>query len=132
VIDTYAHFLYNPFMNLQIKFDAQGLVPAIIQEASTLQVLMHAYMNEESLKKTLTTGETWFYSRSRKKLWHKGETSGHIQKITKIFYDCDNDTLLIQVQQVGETACHTGKKSCFFNEITGLPLKDVKIERLNK
>jgi phosphoribosyl-ATP pyrophosphohydrolase/phosphoribosyl-AMP cyclohydrolase len=118
--------------NLQIKFDAQGLVPAIIQEAKTLEVLMHAYMNEESLKKTLTTGETWFYSRSRKKLWHKGETSGHIQKISKIFYDCDNDTLLIQVQQVGETACHTGKKSCFFNEITGLPLKEVNIERLSK
>jgi phosphoribosyl-ATP pyrophosphohydrolase/phosphoribosyl-AMP cyclohydrolase len=119
-------------MNLQIKFDAQGLVPAIIQESKTLEVLMHAYMNEESLKKTLTTGETWFYSRSRKKLWHKGEESGHIQKISKIFYDCDNDTLLIQVEQVGETACHTGKKSCFFNEITGLPLKEVTIERLNK
>lgn len=118
--------------NLQIKFDAQGLVPAIIQEASTLQVLMHAYMNEESLKKTLQTGETWFYSRSRKKLWHKGEESGHIQKTTKIFYDCDNDTLLIQVEQVGGIACHTGKKSCFFNEITGLPLKEVRIERLSQ
>jgi phosphoribosyl-ATP pyrophosphohydrolase/phosphoribosyl-AMP cyclohydrolase len=119
-----------PLETLKIKFDAQGLVPAIIQEADTLLVLMHAYMNEESLKKTLQTGETWFYSRSRQKLWHKGEESGHIQKIKKIFYDCDNDTLLIQVQQVGDTACHTGKKSCFFNEITGLPLSKIEIEKL--
>lgn len=100
----------------QIKFDEKGLVPAIIQEASTKQVLMLAYMNLQSLNKTIETGETWFWSRSRGRLWHKGETSGHLQKVKEISYDCDGDTLLIQVEQEG-VACHTGEKSCFFNNL---------------
>lgn len=77
---------------------------------------MLAYMNEESLQKTLETGYTWFYSRSRQKLWNKGETSGHVQRVIRIMADCDNDTLLLEVEQTGP-ACHTGHKSCFFNEI---------------
>lgn len=92
------------------------LIPAIIQEYNTKEVLMLAYMNKESFKKTLETGYTWFYSRSRKKLWNKGETSGHVQKVIRIKSDCDNDTLLIEVEQTG-VACHTGSKSCFFNDI---------------
>lgn len=97
-----------------LKFDERGLMPAIVQDVDTKEVLMLAYMNDESLRKTLSTGETWFWSRSRKELWHKGETSGHIQKVKSINYDCDGDTLLIQVEQVG-VACHTGARSCFFN-----------------
>lgn len=99
-----------------IKFNADGLVPAIIQEYSTKEVLMMAYMNQEALEQTLATGKTWFWSRSRRKLWNKGETSGHFQRVLEIAYDCDADTLLIQVEQQG-VACHTGAKSCFFNEI---------------
>ena len=99
-------------MNLDnIKFDEQGLVPAIIQDDQG-QVLMLAYMNKESLEKTVETGLTWFYSRSRKGLWQKGETSGNIQKVKEISYDCDGDTLLIKVEQTG-AACHTGTYSCF-------------------
>ena len=94
-----------------VKFDEQGLVPAIVQEESG-QVLMLAYMNEESLKKTLETGYTWFYSRSRQKLWQKGETSGNVQQVKDIAYDCDGDTLLVRVHQTG-VACHTGTYSCF-------------------
>lgn len=103
-------------MNLDNYFQKSELIPAIIQEASTGEVLMLAYMNRESLQKTLETGQTWFYSRSRQKLWHKGATSGHIQTITAIYGDCDDDTLLIQVEQTGP-ACHTGAKSCFFKPI---------------
>lgn len=99
----------------ELKLNSDGLIPAIIQDEKTNQVLMMAYMNEFSFQKTLETKETWFYSRSRKELWHKGETSGHIQKVKKIFLDCDSDTLLIQVEQTG-VACHTGEMSCFFNE----------------
>ncbi len=97
-----------------LKFDERGLIPAIVQDVDTKEVLMLAYMNDDSLRKTLGTGETWFWSRSREELWHKGETSGHIQKVKSINYDCDGDTLLIQVEQVG-VACHTGARSCFFN-----------------
>jgi phosphoribosyl-AMP cyclohydrolase len=97
-------------------FDKLELVPAIIQEYDTNEVLMLAYMNKESFNKTLETGYTWFYSRSRKTLWNKGETSGNVQKVVSVFADCDNDTLLIKVIQTGP-ACHTGKKSCFFNKI---------------
>ena len=97
-------------------FDKLELVPAIIQEYDTNEVLMLAYMNKESFNKTLETGYTWFYSRSRKTLWNKGETSGNVQKVVSISADCDNDTLLIKVIQTGP-ACHTGKKSCFFNKI---------------
>ena len=100
-----------------LTFDAQGLIPAIIQDYKDKTVLMMAFMNKESLQKTLETGETWFYSRSRKKLWHKGETSGHIQQVKSILADCDQDCLLITVEQIGDVACHTGKRSCFFERI---------------
>lgn len=94
-----------------VKFDEKGLVPAVVQEENG-QVLMLAYMNEESLKKTLETGYTWFFSRSRQKLWQKGETSGNVQKVKEISYDCDGDTLLVIVHQTG-VACHTGTYTCF-------------------
>lgn len=96
-----------------IRYNEQGLVPAIIQDYLDGTVLMMAWMNPESLRKTLETGETWFWSRSRQELWHKGATSGHIQKVQAIRYDCDSDALLITVEQIGDIACHTGKRSCF-------------------
>ncbi len=99
-----------------IKF-LRGLIPAIIQDDENQEILMLAYMNKESLQKTLQTGETYFFSRSRGKLWKKGETSGHIQKVKAIYIDCDSDTLLIKVDQV-DAACHTGERSCFFKPIT--------------
>lgn len=104
-------------MEIEKYFKKSDLIPAIIQEHKTGEVLMLAYMNRESLKKTLETGYTWFYSRSRQTLWNKGETSGHTQKIMSIKGDCDDDTLLIEVIQNGGIACHTGSKSCFFNDI---------------
>ena len=88
-------------------------MPAIIQDYLDGTVLMMAWMNQESLQKTLETGETWFWSRSRGQFWHKGETSGHIQKVRSLRYDCDSDALLITVEQVGDIACHTGERSCF-------------------
>ncbi len=100
----------------EIAFQKQELIPAIIQDATTGDVLMLAYMNRQSLEKTLQTGLTWFWSRSRQQFWQKGETSGHIQQVQEIRYDCDADTLLIQVQQRGP-ACHTGARSCFFNRL---------------
>lgn len=100
----------------ELKLNERGLIPAIIQDFRSNEVLMLAYMNRESLQKTLETGLTYFWSRSREKLWHKGETSGHIQKVKHIFYDCDEDTLLIKVEQVG-VACHTGERSCFHREM---------------
>lgn len=103
-------------MNLALYFQKSELIPAIIQENGTGEVLMLAYMNSESLQKTLETGYTWFYSRSRQELWNKGATSGHVQKVLSVSADCDNDTLLITVEQTGP-ACHTGAKSCFFNTI---------------
>ena len=98
-----------------LRYDERGLIPAILQEESTGQVLMLAYMNRESLGRTLETGRTWFFSRSRQELWPKGETSGHIQKVKKILFDCDADALLVHVEQVG-AACHTEEKSCFYRE----------------
>lgn len=105
-------------MNLDLDkfFVKDELIPAIIVEDSNNTVLMLAYMNKESMKKTLETGYTWFYSRSRKQLWNKGSTSGHLQRVVSIHSDCDDDTLLIRVHQAG-AACHTGSYSCFFNEI---------------
>lgn len=103
-------------MNLDCYFAKGPLIPAIIQEEGTNMVLMLAYMNKESLAKTIESGETWFFSRSRNALWHKGATSGHIQKVVSITGDCDDDTLLITVQQTGP-ACHTGSKSCFFKPL---------------
>ena len=99
-----------------LKFDAKGLIPAIVQDVNTREVLMMAWMNAESLHQTLASGETWFWSRSRQELWHKGGTSGNTQKVVALFYDCDGDTLLIQVQPAGP-ACHTGAQSCFFRQI---------------
>ncbi len=96
----------------RIKFDANGLVPAVVQDAATGTVLMLAYMNRQSLEKTLATGTTWFYSRSRQELWNKGATSGHVQTVQELFYDCDGDTLLVKVEQTG-AACHEGTYSCF-------------------
>lgn len=95
---------------------SKGLVPAIIQDYATGEVLMLAYMNEESLKRTLSTGTTWFWSRSRQEYWNKGATSGHFQYVKEIKSDCDEDSILIKVEQVG-SACHTGSRSCFFNDI---------------
>lgn len=103
-------------MNLDVFFEKGELIPAIVQETVSKQVLMLAYMNRESLELTLKTGYTWFYSRSRQELWNKGATSGHLQKVASVYGDCDNDTLLIEVEQTGN-ACHTGAHSCFFNRI---------------
>jgi len=97
----------------QIKFDANGLVPAIAQSFRNKEVLMLAYMNREALEKTLETGQAHYYSRSRQELWHKGATSGHFQNVKNIRYDCDGDTILLLVDQIG-AACHTGNRSCFF------------------
>lgn len=114
----------------QIKFDQQGLAPAVIQDVNSGRVVMMAYMNRESLSKTIETGKTWFYSRSRQELWMKGETSGHVQNVKDIFYDCDEDSLLIQVEQVG-AACHTGHFSCFYRNINGQE-QDVEVHNLEK
>jgi phosphoribosyl-AMP cyclohydrolase len=102
----------------KLKFDAHGLIPAIVQEHGSGRVLMMAWMNRASLEKTVATGKTHFWSRSRQKFWMKGEESGHIQTVKDIAFDCDGDTLLIQVDQVG-AACHEGYKSCFFRSIDG-------------
>ena len=100
----------------EIKFDANGLVPAIVQDADTNEVLMMAYMNRESLQRTLEKGETYFWSRSRGELWHKGETSGNVQRVVEVRVDCDADTLLIRVQPAGP-ACHTGNQTCFYRKM---------------
>lgn len=103
------------FIN-DLKFDEKGLIPAVVQDVDTKEVLMLAYMNEESLKKTIETKKTWFFSRSRQGLWNKGETSGHTQEVITLDYDCDGDTLLVKVKQNG-VACHTGEYSCFYRSI---------------
>ena len=100
----------------KLKFDKEGLIPAIVQDHENNEVLMMAYMNLDSLKETIKVGKTCFWSRSRQKYWVKGETSGHFQHVKHIYYDCDCDTLLIRVVQVG-SACHTMKRSCFYREI---------------
>ena len=99
-----------------LKYDASGLIPAIVQDAETNEVLMMAYMNEESLRLTLEKGETYFWSRSRKELWHKGATSGNVQSVVDVRVDCDADTLLIRVNPAGP-ACHTGNQTCFYRTI---------------
>lgn len=106
----------NSISNIEkIDFE-KGLVPAIITDFENNDILMLAYMNQESFNKTIETMKTWFYSRSRKKLWNKGETSGHFQLVKEIMVDCDGDTLLIKVEQIG-AACHTGNRSCFYTRI---------------
>ncbi len=101
----------------QLKYKDNGLIPAIIQDVNTDDVLMLAYMDETALQKTIETGRTHFWSRSRQRYWMKGETSGNVQIVKEIFYDCDEDTLLIRVEQVGGGACHTGNRTCFYRKI---------------
>ena len=102
----------------EIRFDEKGLVPAVVQDAATYEVLTLAYMNKESLQRTIDSGETWFFSRSRQELWHKGETSGNKQKVVNIKYDCDQDALVVLVKPQGP-ACHLGTTSCFENSLYG-------------
>ena len=99
-----------------LKFDDKGLIPAIIQDAESGEVLMLGYMNKESLKLTLSSGDVWFYSRSRQELWHKGETSGNFLRMKSISKDCDSDALLIKAEPTGPV-CHTGNRSCFFQKL---------------
>lgn len=96
-----------------------GLVPAIAQDAATGKVLMQAYINQESWEKTLASGEVHYWSRSRQELWHKGGSSGHVQKVKAIYVDCDNDCVLFQIEQIGGAACHTGRETCFFQKVVG-------------
>ena len=116
----------NPSTNLPIyqsthalRWDVRGLIPAVVQDARTGEVLMVAWMNAEALELTLTTGETHFWSRSRGALWHKGATSGNVQRVVQVWADCDADTLLVQVEPAGP-ACHTGAVSCFYRPVAGL------------
>jgi phosphoribosyl-AMP cyclohydrolase len=101
---------------MNIKFDENGLLPCVVQDAATRDVLMVAWMNQEAYDKTMETGDTWFWSRSRQELWHKGGTSGNTQKVKRVRIDCDLDTLLVEVEPAGP-ACHTGEKTCFFTEV---------------
>ena len=101
----------------RIKWTADGLIPAIAQDAESGMVLMMAWMNRESLRLTVECGEAVYWSRSRQQLWHKGETSGHTQKVRNIRLDCDGDALLLDIEQIGGIACHTGRQSCFFHEL---------------
>ncbi len=103
-----------------VSFNAEGLVPAIVQEQGTGQVLMMAWMNEDSLRRTLDTGRTWFWSRSRRQYWRKGDTSGHVQRVHSVRLDCDGDALLVLVDQEGP-ACHTGTRSCFSRPLPAVP-----------
>ena len=100
-----------------LKYDENGLIPAIVQQHDTGEILMLAYMNAASLAQTVETGYTWFWSRSRQKYWQKGESSGHVQAVREIRYDCDADTLLVTVDQAGPGACHTGERSCFYRTL---------------
>jgi phosphoribosyl-AMP cyclohydrolase len=115
-----------------VKWDAQGLVPAIAQELGSNDVLMFAFMNREALAKTAELGEAVYFSRSRQRLWHKGEESGHVQKVRELRLDCDNDVVLLKVEQVGHAAgeagiaCHTGRHSCFFQKLEGGEWKTVE------
>jgi phosphoribosyl-AMP cyclohydrolase len=109
----------------ELKYDAQGLIPAIIQDHEDKSVLMFAWMNKDSLADTLRTGRTHFWSRSRQKYWMKGEESGNVQNVKSLAYDCDKDVLLIQVEQVGGAACHTGHRTCFYTSLVdGKPHED--------
>ena len=101
----------------ELKYDDNGLIPAIIQDIKNEEVLMMAYMNKASLEKTIESGKTCFWSRSRQEFWTKGETSGNVQLVKEILYDCDEDTLLVKVEQIGAGACHTGNRTCFYRKI---------------
>ena len=100
----------------ELRFDEQGLIPAVIQDAQNGDVLMVAWMNQDAVRRTLESGRTWFWSRSRKELWRKGDTSGHVQHVQEVRYDCDADTLLVRVIQEG-AACHTGNRTCFYRAL---------------
>ena len=110
----------------KVNWTHEGLVPVVAQEAGTGQVLMFAWMNRDALRQTVETGEAVYWSRSRKRLWHKGEESGHVQKVQAIRLDCDEDVLLITVEQIGGIACHTGRHSCFFQKLDGKHWVDVE------
>lgn len=110
--------LGNKWLN-KIRWDENGLVPVIAQEALSNDVLMFAWMNREALERTVELGEAVYWSRSRKKLWHKGEESGHTQKVLEIRLDCDEDVILLKIEQAGAIACHTGRHSCFFQKFEG-------------
>ena len=101
----------------ELKFDSRGLIPAIVQDADSGQVLMLGYMNQESIERTLTSGEVWFYSRSRQELWHKGATSGNKLLVQEVWTDCDSDAILVKAKPLGPT-CHTGEVSCFFQRLS--------------
>ena len=103
-------------LSFRPKFDASGLVTCVATDASTSEVLMVAHMNEEALRKTIATGEAWYYSRSRQALWRKGQTSGHVQRVVEMRADCDQDAIWIRVEQTG-AACHTGRHSCFYRKV---------------
>ena len=109
------------------KFDADGLITCVVTDAGSAEVLMVAHMSEQALAKTLTTGEAWFYSRSRKKLWKKGESSGHSQRVVEMRVDCDQDAVWLRVEQIGAGACHTGRASCFYRAV---PLRQADFRRL--
>jgi phosphoribosyl-AMP cyclohydrolase len=115
-------------LTLLPKFDADGLLTAVVTDAGNGDVLMVAHMNAEALAKTIETGEAWYYSRSRKKLWKKGETSGHVQRIKELRVDCDQDALWLKVVQEGEGACHTGRRSCFYRAVPLGQTGAVKLE----
>jgi len=110
------------------KFDADGLVTAVVTDAKSGDVLMVAHMNEEAIRKTVASGEAWYYSRSRKTLWKKGETSGHTQRVVELRVDCDQDALWLKVEQAGEGACHTGRRSCFYRAVPLGKAGGIKLE----
>lgn len=112
-MSTHSHDIEEGLALLP-KFDADGLVTAVVTDVISGDVLMVAHMNAEALAKTIATGEAWYFSRSRKKLWKKGESSGHVQRVAELRVDCDQDALWLKVEQVGEGACHTGRRSCFY------------------
>lgn len=120
-------------LGFQPKFDAAGLVTCVATDANTGEVLMVAHMNDEALRKTIASGDAWYYSRSRKSLWRKGESSGHVQRVVEMRMDCDQDAIWIRVEQSG-AACHTGRRSCFYRKVTagegGARLSFVDAERL--
>jgi phosphoribosyl-ATP pyrophosphohydrolase/phosphoribosyl-AMP cyclohydrolase len=116
-------------LNAEIRWDEQGLVATVVQDATSKDVLMVAYMNRESLEKTLSSGQTWFWSRSRSELWNKGATSGHVQHVKWVRYDCDADSLLVGVEQIG-AACHTGETSCFYRQIDTASGGSIQVEQL--
>jgi len=127
VADT-SKFDIEEGLALAPKFDADGLITCVATDAASGEVLMVAHMNAEALKRTIETGEAWYYSRSRKALWKKGETSGHVQRVAEMRIDCDQDAVWIRVEQQGEGACHTGRRSCFYRAVPLNQRGTVKLE----